>query len=68
MILEMCDRLEASQRARFATQVSVSWLNFRLQLIGVTMVTGVALLAVLKHHVGVEIHAGERRSGRWERN
>ncbi|KAF0312917.1 Multidrug resistance-associated protein 7 [Amphibalanus amphitrite] len=58
MILEMSHRLEASQQARFATQASVSWLNFRLQLIGVSMVTGVALLAVLKHHVGVETHAG----------
>ncbi|XP_037084927.1 multidrug resistance-associated protein 7-like [Pollicipes pollicipes] len=58
MILEMSDRLEQNQRARFATQASVAWLNFRLQMIGVVMVTGVALLAVFKHHVGVQVHAG----------
>ena len=43
-------RLEDNQRAQFAGQAASQWLGVRLQAIGVLMVTGVALIAVLEHH------------------
>ena len=48
--LENLDRLDLNQRAQFATQAVASWLSFRLQLLGVAMVTGIAFIAVLEHH------------------
>lgn len=42
--------LEVSQRAQFDIQVASQWLNLRLQLIGLTMLAGVAALALLQHH------------------
>jgi len=39
-----------NQRAQFASQAVASWLAFRLQMLGVAMVTGIALIAVLEHH------------------
>ena len=47
------DRLDLSQRAEYNEQLASLWLNFRLDMIGVSMVTGVALLAVLEHHFGM---------------
>ena len=43
------ERLENNQRAQFAGNVVSRWLDIRLQMIGVAMVTGVAFIAVLEH-------------------
>ena len=43
-------KLEANQRAQFASVAVARWLDLRLQMIGVAMVTGVAFIAVLEHH------------------
>ncbi|KAK3858134.1 hypothetical protein Pcinc_035658 [Petrolisthes cinctipes] len=42
--------LEVSQRAQFDIQIASQWLNLRLQLIGLTMLSGVSILALLQHH------------------
>lgn len=34
----------------FAGLTASCWLDFRLQIIGVAMVSGVAIIAVLEHH------------------
>ncbi|WAR19116.1 MRP7-like protein [Mya arenaria] len=47
---ENLERLDVNQRAQFASQTVASWLAFRLQMLGVAMVTGIALIAVLEHH------------------
>ena len=44
--------LDANQLAQYTEQAVSTWLNFRLQLIGVAMVTIVAFLAVVEHHFG----------------
>ncbi|CAF0900555.1 unnamed protein product, partial [Didymodactylos carnosus] len=38
-----------SIRTQFASLVASSWLNFRLQLIGIVMVVGVSLIGVFQH-------------------
>ena len=43
-------RLEANQRARYSSAVVGTWLGFRLQMLGVAMITAVAVIAVLEHH------------------
>ncbi|KAL3874278.1 hypothetical protein ACJMK2_037317 [Sinanodonta woodiana] len=43
-------RLDNNQRAQFAARAASSWLGFRLQMLGVAMVTGIAFIAVLEHH------------------
>ncbi len=43
-------RLEENQRAQFAGQAAGQWLGIRLQMMGVAMVTAVAVIAVLEHH------------------
>ncbi|XP_052235250.1 ATP-binding cassette sub-family C member 10-like isoform X9 [Dreissena polymorpha] len=48
--LENISHLETNQRAQFTSQAVVSWLVFRLQMLGVAMVTGIAFIAVLEHH------------------
>ncbi|XP_068230080.1 ATP-binding cassette sub-family C member 10 isoform X2 [Palaemon carinicauda] len=42
--------LEVSQRAQFDIQIASQWLNLRLQLIGLTVLAGVAILSLLQHH------------------
>ena len=44
------DLVESNNKTQFASQAAAQWLSLRLQLIGVVMVTGVALLAVIQHH------------------
>ncbi|XP_072032229.1 ATP-binding cassette sub-family C member 10-like [Amphiura filiformis] len=44
------DRLEANQRARYSSAIVGTWLGFRLQMLGVAMITAVAVIAVLEHH------------------
>ena len=48
--MENLERLDINQRAQFAAQAAASWLSFRLQMLGVAMVTGIAFIAVLEHH------------------
>ncbi|KAH3746372.1 hypothetical protein DPMN_180779 [Dreissena polymorpha] len=48
--LENLSHLETNQRAQFTSQAVSSWLVFRLQMLGVAMVTGIAFIAVLEHH------------------
>ena len=38
-----------SIRAQFASLIASSWLNFRLQLIGIVMVAGISLIGVIQH-------------------
>ncbi|XP_072165776.1 ATP-binding cassette sub-family C member 10-like [Diadema setosum] len=44
------EKLELNQRAWFSSNAVTYWLAFRLQMIGVAMVTAVAIIAVLEHH------------------
>lgn len=45
--------LENNQRAIFAGFAASAWLNLRLQLMGVAIITGVALVAVAQHQFDV---------------
>lgn len=47
------DNIEANQKAQFASFAASQWLGIRLQLIGVAMVTGVGLLAVIQHQFDI---------------
>lgn len=47
------DFIEANQKAQFASFSAAQWLGIRLQLIGVAMVTGVGLLAVIQHQFDI---------------
>ena len=42
--------LDLNQRAQFAGRAVASWLGFRLQIMGVVMVAGIAFIAVLEHN------------------
>lgn len=41
-------RLDSNQRALFASKAISQWLNIWLQMIGVVMVTGVTVVAVIE--------------------
>ncbi|XP_064395751.1 ATP-binding cassette sub-family C member 10-like [Halichondria panicea] len=47
---ENTTRLDLNQRANYSSFAVAQWLGIRLQMLGVAMVTGVALIAVLEHH------------------
>lgn len=47
------DYIEANQKACFANCAASEWLGIRLQLIGVAMVTGVGMIAVIQHQFDV---------------
>ncbi|ESO85415.1 hypothetical protein LOTGIDRAFT_183817 [Lottia gigantea] len=47
---ENLQKLDLNQRAQFANNTAARWLDFRLQMLGVAMVTGVSFIAVLEHH------------------
>ena len=40
-------------RASYAGQAASQWLELRLQMIGCGMVAGVAVIAVLQHHLSI---------------
>ncbi|XP_067884304.1 ATP-binding cassette sub-family C member 10 isoform X2 [Heterodontus francisci] len=42
-------RLEVNQRCVYAGNTAVQWLDIRLQMIGVTVVTSIAVIAVIEH-------------------
>lgn len=43
------ENLEANQKCQYASQAAGQWLGLRLQFIGVAMVTGIGVIAVLQH-------------------
>ncbi|KAM8947275.1 ATP-binding cassette sub-family C member 10 [Pelodytes ibericus] len=42
-------RLERNQRCLFASNTAVQWLDIRLQMIGVTVVTAISIIAIIQH-------------------
>lgn len=44
--------LESSQKCQYSTQAVSQWLSFRLQMVGVVIVTSVGLLGIFQHHYG----------------
>ncbi|XP_047433724.1 ATP-binding cassette sub-family C member 10 [Mugil cephalus] len=46
---ESARRLEQNQRCVFLSNAAMQWLDIRLQLIGVAVVTGLGLIAVIQH-------------------
>ncbi|XP_075719658.1 ATP-binding cassette sub-family C member 10 [Rhinoderma darwinii] len=47
---EECDcRLDLNQRCFFASNTAVQWLDIRLQMIGVVVVTAIAIIALIQH-------------------
>lgn len=47
------ENVEANQKCQYASQAAAQWLGLRLQFIGVVMVTGIGLIAVLQHQFDV---------------
>lgn len=45
--------MERNQKAIFANQAANQWLSFNLQMIGVVLVTGCAVIAALQHKFDV---------------
>jgi len=45
------ERLESSMKANYSGQAASQWLELRLQLIGCAVVAGVAVIAVIEHHI-----------------
>ena len=45
---ECLDKVEANQKAQYASVAAAQWLELRLQLIGVAVVVSVALIAVVQ--------------------
>lgn len=45
--------VEENQKTQLASQAASQWLGLRLQFIGVAMVTGVVLIAVIQHQFDV---------------
>ncbi|XP_041640876.1 ATP-binding cassette sub-family C member 10 [Cheilinus undulatus] len=46
---ENAKRLDQNQRCLFLSNAAMQWLNIRLQLIGVAVVTGLGVIAVVQH-------------------
>lgn len=42
-------RLEQNQRCLFLSNAAMQWLDIRLQMIGVIVVTGIGVIAVVQH-------------------
>ena len=42
-------RLEQNQRCLFASNTAMEWLDIRLQMIGVAVVTAIAGIAIIQH-------------------
>ncbi|XP_077574200.1 ATP-binding cassette sub-family C member 10 isoform X1 [Stigmatopora nigra] len=50
---ESVRRLEENQRCLFLSNAATQWLDIRLQLIGVAVVTSLAIIAVIQHSLNV---------------
>ena len=48
---ENMERLESSLKTNYSGQAASQWLELRLQMIGCGVVTGVAVIAVVEHHI-----------------
>uniref|UniRef100_A0A8C5RAM8 Multidrug resistance-associated protein 7 n=1 Tax=Leptobrachium leishanense TaxID=445787 RepID=A0A8C5RAM8_9ANUR len=49
---EECEkRLERNQRCLFASNSAIQWLDIRLQMIGVMVVTAIAVIAIVQHQL-----------------
>ncbi|CAH2256577.1 multidrug resistance-associated 7 [Pelobates cultripes] len=46
-------RLEWNQRCQYAANAAVQWLDIRLQMIGVMVVTAIAVIAIIQHQMNV---------------
>jgi len=44
--------LEQNQRCLFLSNAAMQWLDIRLQLIGVAVVTGLGVIAIIQHQYG----------------
>lgn len=44
--------LESSQKCQYSTQAVSQWLSFRLQMVGLIVISGVGLLGIFQHHFG----------------
>ncbi|XP_071445342.1 ATP-binding cassette sub-family C member 10 [Hetaerina americana] len=51
--LENEEYLEANQKAQLASQAAGQWLSLRIQFIGVVIISGVGLIAVIQHQFSV---------------
>ncbi|CAL8351305.1 unnamed protein product [Boreogadus saida] len=49
---ESVRRLDNNQRCLFLSNAAMQWLDIRLQLVGVALVTGISTIAVLQHRYG----------------
>jgi hypothetical protein len=47
------ENVEANQKCQYASQAAGQWLGLRLQFIGVAMVTGIGVIAMLQHQFNV---------------
>lgn len=50
-VRENMERLESSLKTNYSGQAASQWLELRLQMIGCAVVTGVAVIAVVEHHI-----------------
>uniref|UniRef100_A0A4W5PMC5 ATP-binding cassette, sub-family C (CFTR/MRP), member 10 n=1 Tax=Hucho hucho TaxID=62062 RepID=A0A4W5PMC5_9TELE len=55
-------RLEQNQRCLFLSNAAMQWLDIRLQMIGVVVVTGIGVIAVVQHQFQ-SIDPGEQPAG-----
>jgi len=46
---ECLDKVEANQKAQYASVAAAQWLELRLQLVGVSVVVAIAFIAVVQH-------------------
>ena len=47
------DNVEVNQKTQLASYAAAQWLGLRLQFIGVAMITGVVLIAVVQHQYDI---------------
>ncbi|CAI9573115.1 unnamed protein product [Staurois parvus] len=47
--VECESRLDVNQRCVFASNTAIQWLDIRLQMIGVVVVTAIAVIAIIQH-------------------
>ena len=57
---ESVRRLDCNQRCLFLSNAAMQWLDIRLQLVGVALVTGISTIAVLQHRYG-SVDPGEHK-------
>ncbi|XP_078503543.1 ATP-binding cassette sub-family C member 10-like [Lissotriton helveticus] len=45
------ERLERNQRCKFASDTAMQWLHIRLQMMGVIVITAIAVIAIIQHQM-----------------